>query len=126
MDVDSINKVLSGSFLESGWDGFKEKNAELTAEAQHAAALKRFEYAQEIARAYTSPDGKIALARLRASTVNLPTWDPEATGAMDGAAAGFAREGQNSIIREIDRLIAVAAEGPPQPPPKPQDGGNNG
>lgn len=113
MNQNAVEQVLSASFLESGWDGLAATTEKLTAEQQHAAALARFENASDIARAFTGPDGELALSRLRDRTIYQPTWTPDAVSAMDGAAAGFAREGQNSIIRFIETCIRITEEGPP-------------
>ena len=117
MEQSAIEKVLANSFAENGWDGLTGATESLTHEQQHAASLKKYENALEIARAFMDSDGALALQRLRERTIYQPTWAPEATGAMDGAAAGFAREGQNSIIRFIEECIVTAEKGPPAPLP---------
>ena len=117
MDQNAVETVLRGAFSENGWEGLQATTENLTTEQQHSAMLAKFEGALEIARPFMDDDGKLCLARLNAMTILQPTWAPEAVGAMEGAAAGFAREGQNSIIRFIQGCIATAEAGPPQPLP---------
>tara|TARA_R100000808_G_scaffold10709_1_gene28295 strand:- start:1352 stop:1612 length:261 start_codon:yes stop_codon:yes gene_type:complete len=44
--------------------------------------------------------GKTVLEYLRKSTIEQPTWFPG-----EDASHGYAREGQNSLVREIERRI---------------------
>tara|TARA_R110002110_G_scaffold41097_5_gene130959 strand:+ start:1281 stop:1529 length:249 start_codon:yes stop_codon:yes gene_type:complete len=52
---------------------------------------------------FSTAAGKKVLAHLRKSTVEQPTWF-----AGEDASYGYAREGQNSLVREIERRIARA------------------
>lgn len=124
-ETNRIEDILRANFAESGWSGLDESAAQLTAEQRHEHALAQFEQAMEIARPFMNNDGQIALAKLKQRTTEAATWDPQATGAMEGAAAGFAREGQNSIIRFIEDCIRIAQNGPPrQPASQPQQPAN--
>lgn len=58
---------------------------------------------------FNSPPGRTVLAYLRARTEKVPGFWAE-MGLWNGIAYGFAREGQNSIIRHIDELIAKAQQ----------------
>ena len=115
----AVEEVLAASFLEGGWGALNDTTAELTAEQRHQGQLTKYENALDIAKPFMDDNGAVCLNRLRAMTVLQPTWAPESVSAMDGAAAGFAREGQNSLIRFIETCIQVAEAGPPAPlPPK--------
>lgn len=56
-----------------------------------------------LARTFGSQEGQQALAWLRAATIEVPAWVPG-----QDASYGYAREGQNSLVREIERRIARA------------------
>lgn len=56
-----------------------------------------------IARTFASEEGKQVLAWLRQVTIEVPAWVPG-----QDASYGFAREGQNSLVREIERRIVRA------------------
>jgi hypothetical protein len=52
-------------------------------------------------RVFGSEDGQKLLEHLRSLTIEQPTWYPG-----EEASHGYAREGQNSIVREIERRVA--------------------
>jgi hypothetical protein len=52
------------------------------------------------ARVFSTRDGRKLMSHLRASTIEQPTWYPG-----EDASHGYAREGQNSLVREIERRI---------------------
>ena len=56
-------------------------------------------------RVFGSDDGQGLLTHLRSLTIEQPTWYPG-----EDASHGFAREGQNSLVREIERRIKRASE----------------
>jgi len=56
-------------------------------------------------RVFASEDGQKILTHLRSLTIEQPTWYPG-----EDASHGFAREGQNSLVREIERRIRRARE----------------
>jgi hypothetical protein len=56
-------------------------------------------------RVFSTRDGKKLLAHLRGITIEQPTWYPG-----EDASHGYAREGQNSLVREIERRITRARE----------------
>jgi hypothetical protein len=66
------------------------------------------------AQTFTTPAGAEVLRHLRAVTIEQPAWVPG-----QDPSQGFAREGQNSIVREIERRIARATQGPPQETKRP-------
>ena len=53
-----------------------------------------------IARTFSTEEGRQVLAWLRERTIETPAWVPG-----QEASFGFAREGQNSIVREIERRM---------------------
>lgn len=54
-------------------------------------------------RVFGSEDGQQLLEHLRSQTIEQPTWYPG-----EDASHGWAREGQNSIVREIERRMKRA------------------
>tara|TARA_Y100000592_G_scaffold101006_1_gene184467 strand:- start:3154 stop:3402 length:249 start_codon:yes stop_codon:yes gene_type:complete len=54
-------------------------------------------------RTFASEAGQKVLRHLRMQTIEQPTWYPG-----EDASHGFAREGQNSLVREIERRILRA------------------
>lgn len=56
-----------------------------------------------MARAFGTDEGKFVLAWLRRCTIEVPAWVPG-----QEASYGYAREGQNSLVREIERRIERA------------------
>tara|TARA_R100000005_G_C4959511_1_gene176782 strand:+ start:183 stop:452 length:270 start_codon:yes stop_codon:yes gene_type:complete len=54
-------------------------------------------------RVFGSEDGQKLHEHLRSLTIEQPTWYPG-----EDASHGFAREGQNSLVREIERRIQRA------------------
>jgi hypothetical protein len=59
---------------------------------------------------FTSPQGALVLADLRRRTIEQPCF----TAGAD-PSHGFFREGQNSMVREIEQRLARARK-PPEPP----------
>lgn len=110
----ALQQLLAGNgFANSGWEGLAEQAGDPVAK-QHAALMSRYEEATKIAAAFMTPAGRVALAKLREVTIDQPTWPAEGRGGFyDAAAYGFAREGQNSIIRHIEACIELAEKGPP-------------
>jgi|TARA_R110000803_G_scaffold64603_1_gene125645 hypothetical protein len=54
-------------------------------------------------RVFSTEDGANLLKYLRGVTIEQPTWYPG-----EDASHGYAREGQNSLIREIERRLTRA------------------
>lgn len=54
-------------------------------------------------RVFASEDGQKLHEHLRSLTIEQPTWYPG-----EDASHGYAREGQNSLVREIERRIERA------------------
>lgn len=53
-----------------------------------------------VARTFATQEGQKVLHWLRSMTIEQPAWVPGTD-----ASHGFAREGQNSLVREIERRI---------------------
>jgi len=51
-------------------------------------------------RVFSTRDGKKLLTHLRQITIEQPTWFPG-----EDPSHGFAREGRNSLVRDIERRI---------------------
>ena len=54
-------------------------------------------------RVFASEDGQKLHEHLRSLTIEQPTWYPG-----EDASHGFAREGQNSLVREIEKRMQRA------------------
>jgi len=55
------------------------------------------------AKCFSTKAGRTVLEHLRKITIEQPTWSPG-----EDPSHGYAREGQNSIIRDIERRIIRA------------------
>lgn len=75
-----------------GWDFFNVQPVDKNAPLDDLDIL--------IARTFDSFEGRKVLEWLRATTIEQPAWVP----GLD-ASHGYAREGQNSLVREIERRI---------------------
>ncbi len=84
-----------------GWDGV---DATVTPMRLRDTDLQR---ALDISfkRCFGSEDGQKVLAHLRQVTIEQPAWVPGAE-----PSYGYAREGQNSLVREIEQRIKRANE----------------
>lgn len=91
----------------TGWAGLDEP-APGDDDAREAELMRRYELDLAFQRCFASDAGRQVLAHLRALTIEQPAWVPG-----QDASLGFAREGQDSLVREIERRIRRAAEGPP-------------
>ena len=79
-----------------GWDFFEPQPDEgKPAEKQDIDIL--------ISKTFGSDEGQKVLAWLRGLTIEAPAWVPG-----QDASYGYAREGQNSLVREIERRIVRA------------------
>jgi len=56
-------------------------------------------------RCFSTKEGQEVLEHLRSVTIEQPTFYPG-----EDASHGFAREGQNSLVREIERRIKRGRE----------------
>tara|TARA_R110000796_G_scaffold8986_2_gene30881 strand:+ start:1156 stop:1422 length:267 start_codon:yes stop_codon:yes gene_type:complete len=85
--------------MTEGWEGLR------TVEPQER--LTQQDNQDDIDRLYLrvfgSDDGQKLHEHLRSLTIEQPTWYPG-----EDASHGFAREGQNSLVREIERRMQRA------------------
>ena len=101
--------------MTEGWAGIEarqptqEEIAEQAAE-QEQLVLERRREDQLFHKVFTKGNGAEVLQVLRAMTIEQPCFNPEA--GENAAYMGFTREGQNSVIREIETRIARAEENP--------------
>tara|TARA_R110000823_G_scaffold90335_3_gene199763 strand:+ start:4623 stop:4874 length:252 start_codon:yes stop_codon:yes gene_type:complete len=79
-----------------GWDFFEPQSGEdRPPEKQDIDIL--------ISKTFGSEEGRKVLAWLRSMTIEAPAWVPG-----QDASYGYAREGQNSLVRELERRIVRA------------------
>lgn len=69
--------------------------------------LEVFELNANIARTFNTPHGKKVLAFLRKATIESATWMPSLP-YQEAISHGFAREGQNALVRDLENRIALA------------------
>ena len=84
-----------------GWDGLRSVEPQLRATQQD----NQDDIDRLYLRVFGSDDGQELLQHLRSLTIEQPTWYPG-----EEASHGYAREGQNSMVREIERRIRRASE----------------
>jgi hypothetical protein len=82
----------------SEWDVIRDFAVPLTGQADKQADMDKL-----YAHLFTSPEGQKVLMDLRSRTIEQPSWFPG-----EDASHGFAREGQNSIVRMIEERIKRA------------------
>ena len=87
--------------IEEGWDSLRtvEPQARLTQQDSQDDIDRLY------LRVYGSEDGQQLLTHLRSLTIEQPTWYPG-----EDASHGFAREGQNSLVREIEKRMQRARQ----------------
>jgi len=81
-----------------GWEGLQSANPELTEKQVDKDDIDRL-----YLRVFASDDGASLLTHLRSLTIEQPTWYPG-----EEASHGYAREGQTSLVREIERRMKRA------------------
>ena len=84
-----------------GWDGLETDDAPIVI---HDVNLQR-DLDIVFKRTFDTEAGKKVLAHLKSITVDQPAWVPGAEPSF-----GYAREGQNSIYREIEQRMKRANE----------------
>lgn len=72
-----------------------------------AKLMQVFDLNANIARTFNTPHGKKVLAFLRGATIESATW-MSSLPYQEAIAHGFAREGQNALVRDIENRIALA------------------
>ena len=81
--------------MENGWEGVQVLDQEPINNKDDQFAVDK-----SFARTFDTEEGKKVLDYLVSKTLNQPTWLPGGDHTF-----GYAREGQNSIIREIQMRI---------------------
>ena len=103
---------MDDSIFETGWNNVNE--AKLDPEQQRAEEdekrQERLDLARHFHTTFSTPSGKTVLRWLRDHTIELASFIP---GTPDSDKQGYVREGQNSLVREIERQIEVAEKGDP-------------
>lgn len=84
-----------------GWDGLRPDRGNGSAARQQ----EQDDVDRLYLRVFGSDDGQKLLTHLRSLTIEQPTWYPG-----EDASHGYAREGQNSLVREIERRIKRATQ----------------
>lgn len=111
--------ALPMDFITSGWGGLIDRQptkeeAEAEAAQTEARALKEYNLNCAVYRLFFgSPlpgDGEAVFRHYRNVTIEQPCFDPAQT---NPEYQGFVREGQNSIIRDIEMRARKSQEGPP-------------
>lgn len=82
--------------MAEGWEGLREAEPKKQASEENEIDLM-------ITRVFSTEDGVKLLEWLRSITIEQPTWYPG-----EDASHGYAREGQNSLVRELERRIKRA------------------
>jgi len=87
--------------IEEGWDSLRtvEPQTRLTQQDNQDDIDRLY------LRVFASEDGQELLTHLRSLTIEQPTWYPG-----EDASHGFAREGQNSLVREIEKRMQRARQ----------------
>jgi|TARA_R100000479_G_scaffold63604_1_gene30237 hypothetical protein len=87
--------------MKQGWDGIEFLDVKSKSETKDT----ELETNKSFARTFETEEGKKVLEFLINKTLKQPTWVPGGDTSL-----GFAREGQNSIIREIQTRIERAKQ----------------
>lgn len=104
--ADIIEQILQGEVPEP----------EAVTQQNKARAIEALALARNVQATFASPAGQATLAWLRRVTVEQPVFVPgigerQYTG-LDAVHQGFVREGQNSIYRELHRMMDLAQDPP--------------
>ncbi len=85
--------------IEEGWDSLRTVESQMRLTQQD----NQDDIDRLYLRVFASEDGQQLLTHLRSLTIEQPTWYPG-----EDASHGFAREGQNSLVREIEKRMQRA------------------
>lgn len=87
--------------MDEGWEGLRtiEPQMRLTQQDNQDDIDRLY------LRVFGSEDGQELLTHLRSLTIEQPTWYPG-----ESASHGYAREGQNSLVREIEKRMQRARQ----------------
>jgi len=87
--------------MTQGWEGLRV----LDNPSKNETKNKQVEIDKAFARTFETEEGKKVLEFLIHKTLNQPTWVPGGDHSF-----GYVREGQNSVIREIQQRIERAKQ----------------
>jgi len=87
--------------MDEGWDGLRSVEPQFRKTQQD----NQDDIDRLYLRVFGSEDGQELLTHLRSLTIEQPTWYPG-----EDASHGFAREGQNSLVREIEKRMQRARQ----------------
>ena len=87
--------------MEEGWDSLRTVEPQMRLTQQD----NQDDIDRLYLRVFASEDGQQLLTHLRSLTIEQPTWYPG-----EYASHGFAREGQNSLVREIEKRMQRARQ----------------
>ena len=87
--------------IEEGWDSLRTVEPQMRLTQQD----NQDDIDRLYLRVFASEDGQELLTHLRSLTIEQPTWYPG-----EDAFHGFAREGQNSLVREIEKRMQRARQ----------------
>lgn len=85
--------------IPDGWEGLQNVDPDIA----HKQQVDKDDVDRLYLRVFGSDDGQKLLTHLRSVTIEQPTWYPG-----EDASHGYAREGQNSLVREIERRMERA------------------
>lgn len=86
------------------FDQLEPRATKEQSDAFQALNDEHYKICEAFATVFRGKPGKLALDHLKAKTLHEPTWCGS-LGLENGAAHGFAREGQNSIVKYIMQMI---------------------
>jgi hypothetical protein len=87
--------------IDEGWEGLRTVEPQMRLTQQD----NQDDIDRLYLRVFGSEDGQELLTHLRSLTIEQPTWYPG-----ESASHGYAREGQNSLVREIERRMQRARQ----------------
>jgi len=93
-----------------GWDSV-EPNKDVNNEQFEVLLREQFDLNAKIAKVFKGPTGKEVLAWLRQATIESAAWMPSVAlrhGIEAANSHAYAREGQNALVRDLERRIALA------------------
>lgn len=93
-------------FME-GWTALEPAPGKENQDTLERATQDKLDLDKQFARVFGTEEGLAVLEHLKAMTIGTETWCAS-LGLEKGTAHGFAREGQNSVIRYILERIEAA------------------
>lgn len=100
-----------------GFENLTAGPSEEQKEALERMNQEREQFAQDVAATFTSAPGKRVMKALREMTIESSTWKPS-LGMKKGVPHGFAREGQNALVRWLEDTIKAGTTRKPTPKKK--------